>query len=79
MKIARSQCASTQLISHLEEARARLLDLVADLDDGQMTGARLAVVNPCTSGRGLGLPYNSGRIVARTLVRAARGYDACAD
>jgi hypothetical protein len=31
------------------------------------------------SGRGLGLPYNSGRIVERTLVRAALGYDACAD
>jgi gamma-glutamyl hercynylcysteine S-oxide synthase len=46
MKIARSKCASAQLISHLQEARARLLDLVADLDDGQMTGARLAVVNP---------------------------------
>jgi gamma-glutamyl hercynylcysteine S-oxide synthase len=46
MKIARSQCASAQLISHLQEARARLLDLVADLDDGQMIGPRLAVVNP---------------------------------
>ena len=46
MKIARAQCSLAQLISHLQEARARLLDLVADLDDGQMTGARLAVVNP---------------------------------
>jgi iron(II)-dependent oxidoreductase len=46
MKIARSQCASAQLISHLQEARARLLELVADLDDGQMIGPRLAVVNP---------------------------------
>jgi DinB superfamily len=46
MKIARSQHAPAQLISHLQEARARLLDLVADLDDEQMTGERLAVVNP---------------------------------
>ena len=46
MKIARSQCAPSQLICHLEEARARLLDLVADLDDEQMIGPRLAVVNP---------------------------------
>ena len=46
MKIARSQCASAQLISHLQEARARLLELVADLDDVQMIGPRLAVVNP---------------------------------
>ncbi|HEV2668106.1 MAG TPA: selenoneine synthase SenA [Blastocatellia bacterium] len=46
MKIAHSQCAPAQLISHLQEARARLLDLVADLDDEQMIGPRLAVVNP---------------------------------
>ena len=46
MKIARSQCAPAQLINHLQEARSRLLDLVADLDDGQMIGPRLAVVNP---------------------------------
>src|SRR6266508_2318881 len=46
MMIARSQCAPSQLIGHLQEARARLLDLVADLDDEQMTGERLAVVNP---------------------------------
>src|SRR5262245_58748382 len=46
MKIARSQCAPSQLIGHLQEARARLLNLVADLDDEQMTGERLAVVNP---------------------------------
>src|SRR5262249_36361524 len=46
MKIARSQCAPSQLIGHLQEARARLLDLVADLDDEQMIGPRLAVVNP---------------------------------
>src|SRR5215475_2954893 len=46
MKIARSQHTPDHLISHLQEARARLLDLVADLDDGQMTGERLAIVNP---------------------------------
>src|SRR5262245_33935024 len=46
MKIARSQCAPSQLIAHFQEARARLLDLVADLDDEQMMGPRLAVVNP---------------------------------
>jgi ergothioneine biosynthesis protein EgtB len=46
MKIARSQHTPDRLICHLQEARARLLDLVADLDDGQMTGERLAIVNP---------------------------------
>src|SRR5215475_766656 len=46
MKIARSQCAPSQLIGHLQEARARLLDLVADLDDERMIGPRLAIVNP---------------------------------
>jgi iron(II)-dependent oxidoreductase len=46
MKIAHSQCAPSQLIGHLQEARARMLDLVADLDDEQMIGPRLAVVNP---------------------------------
>src|SRR5262250_1030040 len=46
MKIAHSQRVPSQLIGHLQEARARLLDLVADLDDEQMTGERLAVVNP---------------------------------
>src|SRR4030095_6534472 len=46
MKIAHSQCAPSQLIGHLQEARARMLDLVADLDDEQMIGPRLAIVNP---------------------------------
>jgi len=46
MKIARSQCAPSQLIGNLQEARARLLDLVADLDDERMTGERLSIVNP---------------------------------
>src|SRR5215831_14222326 len=46
MRIARSQCAPSQLVGLLQEARARLLDLVADLDDEQMIGPRLAIVNP---------------------------------
>jgi iron(II)-dependent oxidoreductase len=46
MKIASSQRDPSRLIDHLQEARARLLDLVADLDDGQMVGPRLAIVNP---------------------------------
>jgi iron(II)-dependent oxidoreductase len=46
MKFVRSQCAPSQLIGHLQEARARTLDLVDDLDDEQMIGPRLAVVNP---------------------------------
>jgi EgtB-related family protein len=35
-----------QLIATMREFRARLLDLVDDLDDGQMIGPRLAIVNP---------------------------------
>ena len=35
-----------QLAAELQEARARLLYLVADLDDEQMIGPRLAIVNP---------------------------------
>jgi iron(II)-dependent oxidoreductase len=35
-----------QLIPALQEARARTLELVADLDDEQMIGPRLAIVNP---------------------------------
>jgi gamma-glutamyl hercynylcysteine S-oxide synthase len=46
MKIARSQLTPAELINHLQEARARLLDLVADLDDEQMIGPRLPIVNP---------------------------------
>lgn len=36
----------TQLIHDLQEARARTLELVADLSDEQMIGPRLAIVNP---------------------------------
>jgi iron(II)-dependent oxidoreductase len=35
-----------QLIATMREFRVRLLDLVDDLDDGQMIGPRLAIVNP---------------------------------
>jgi iron(II)-dependent oxidoreductase len=35
-----------ELITHLQEARGRLLALVADLDDQQMIGPRLSIVNP---------------------------------
>ena len=35
-----------ELIATMREFRARLLDLVADLDDRQLIGPRLAIVNP---------------------------------
>jgi iron(II)-dependent oxidoreductase len=37
---------TAQLIVELQEARARQLDLIADLDEEQMIGPRLAIVNP---------------------------------
>ena len=37
---------TTQLIENLREARHRTLQLVEDLDDEQMIGPRLAIVNP---------------------------------
>src|SRR5262249_34921994 len=37
---------SIELIRALQEARARTLELVADLSDEQMLGPRLAIVNP---------------------------------
>lgn len=40
------QPTSSQLIELLNEARARTLELVADLDDGQLIGPRLRIVNP---------------------------------
>jgi len=46
MKVVNSELTSEQLVNHLHEARARLLELVADLDDEQMIGPRLAIVNP---------------------------------
>ena len=38
--------SAAQLITELQESRARLLELVADLDDEQMIGPRLDIVNP---------------------------------
>jgi iron(II)-dependent oxidoreductase len=38
--------APTQLIAWLSEARQRTLQLVADLDDAQLLGPRLEIVNP---------------------------------
>ena len=38
--------STTQLVLDLQEARERLLGLVEDLDDEQMIGPRLAIVNP---------------------------------
>ena len=46
MKAIRSELTTEQLVAHLHEARARLLELIADLDDQQMIGPRLAIVNP---------------------------------
>jgi iron(II)-dependent oxidoreductase len=46
MKAIRSELTTEQLVAHLLEARARLLELIADLDDQQMIGPRLAIVNP---------------------------------
>ncbi len=43
---ASSDSSITQLAGELQEARARLLELIADLDDEQMMGPRLAIVNP---------------------------------
>lgn len=43
---AKPSRSTTQLVMDLQEARARLLDLIADLDDEQMIGPRLAIVNP---------------------------------
>jgi ergothioneine biosynthesis protein EgtB len=38
--------SNIQLVLDLQEARARTLELVADLNDEQMIGPRLAIVNP---------------------------------
>src|SRR5215813_8192037 len=41
-----SVISASDLISIMREFRARTLDLVVDLDDAQMIGPRLAIVNP---------------------------------
>lgn len=46
MNAVRSELTTEQLVNHLHEARARLLELVSDLDDQQMIGPQLAIVNP---------------------------------
>jgi hypothetical protein len=44
--IRQDHCYTTELIDSLQEARVRTLDLVADLDDQQLIGPRLRIVNP---------------------------------
>ena len=46
MKVVSSELTTEQLVNHLHEARSRLLELVRDLDDQQMIGPQLAIVNP---------------------------------
>src|SRR3989338_1188446 len=41
-----STMSGTELAEMLTEARARTLELVSDLDDQQMIGPRLSIVNP---------------------------------
>src|SRR5262245_66609428 len=41
-----SDRSTARLTLELQEARARLLELVAELDDERMIGPRLAIVNP---------------------------------
>src|ERR671925_510841 len=43
----RREMTDAELLSEwVRDARQRTLDLVADLDDGQLLGPRLAIVNP---------------------------------
>jgi gamma-glutamyl hercynylcysteine S-oxide synthase len=44
--MSQPKAAITELVRALQEARARTLDLVADLSDEQMLGPRLDIVNP---------------------------------
>jgi len=44
--ISQASCAIPELLQSLREARVRTLDLIADLDDHQLTGRRLSIVNP---------------------------------
>ncbi len=46
MNVVHSELTTEQLVEHLREARARLLELVCDLDDQQMIGLLLPIVNP---------------------------------
>lgn len=70
MKVMRSKLTTEQLVAHLHEARARLLELVGDLDDQQMIGPRLPIVNP--------LRWELGHIAHFQefwLLRHQRGYE----
>src|ERR1041384_6826752 len=44
--ISQTRLTTTELLDSLREARRRTLDLVADLDDQQLIGPRLRIVNP---------------------------------
>ena len=44
--IRQSRTNTSEILAALEEARGRTLDLVADLDDEQLIGPRLRIVNP---------------------------------
>lgn len=44
--ISQARCTIPELLQGLREARVRTLDLVADLDDQQLIGPRLSIVNP---------------------------------
>lgn len=46
MKVVSSELTTEQLVEHLHETRSRLLELIADLDDQQMIGPLLPIVNP---------------------------------
>ncbi|MEK6320932.1 MAG: DinB family protein [Acidobacteriota bacterium] len=44
--ISQDRRTLSELLDSLQEARARTLDLVADLDDQQLIGPHLSIVNP---------------------------------
>ena len=44
--MGQEQGINTQVLDSLREARVRTLDLVVDLEDQQLVGPRLRIVNP---------------------------------
>lgn len=44
--ISQERCTIAELLQSLREARVRTLDLIADLDDHQLIGPRLSIINP---------------------------------
>ncbi len=46
MNSAQTKLSTEELVEALEEARARTLELIADLNDEQLMGPRLQIVNP---------------------------------